>query len=224
MYLECRHILPSGVRCKSPALRGMSFCYHHESLRRFSSLNSSPEKQPLQLPSIEEPRGIQIALAQILAALASGRIEPRRASLMLYGLQIAAQLAARTKDPVPQHIVRDTFQENQGDPLAPEQSACEPPEDCPTCSLKDTCTRDIRVQMRRSEALREAMRQKCAASAAARTADAQTTEAQKPTTENPPAASAPKPPRSAPSASLPGVSPCPANSCDPDHTLGRLTD
>lgn len=102
MYLECRHILPSGVRCKSPALRGMSFCYHHESLRRFSSLNSSPEKQPLQLPSIEEPRGIQIALAQILAALASGRIEPRRASLMLYGLQIATQ-----------HIVRDTFQENQ---------------------------------------------------------------------------------------------------------------
>jgi hypothetical protein len=168
MYLECRHILPSGVRCKSPALRGTSFCYHHESLRRFTDVNSGPEKQPLQLPSIEEPRGIQIALAQILAALASGRIDPRRASLMLYGLQIATQLAARLKDPVPQHIVRDTCQENQGAPMAPEHSACEPPEDCPTCSLKDTCTREVRVQMRRSEALREAMKQRRAASAAAR--------------------------------------------------------
>jgi hypothetical protein len=34
MYMACRHIEPNGPRCKSPALRGGSFCYFHARSRR----------------------------------------------------------------------------------------------------------------------------------------------------------------------------------------------
>jgi hypothetical protein len=139
MYHECRHIMPSGSRCHSPALRNTHFCFFHTRLHRSIEPKSKFADQSLQLPVIEDASSVQIALNQVLSALGSGQLEPRRAGLLLYGLQIAAQITARSKDHKPSEIVRSLSNESEGAALAPEPTVCEPPMDCHTCSAKDTC-------------------------------------------------------------------------------------
>ncbi|MGC1421591.1 MAG: hypothetical protein WA815_04530 [Terracidiphilus sp.] len=99
MYNECRHIMPSGKKCHSPALRDKPFCYYHTNLHRLGD-PSSPEAKQHLLP-IEDTSGIQIALTQVLGALNSPHMDTRRAGLLLYGLQIATQLASRVAAPNP---------------------------------------------------------------------------------------------------------------------------
>jgi hypothetical protein len=135
MYHECRHIMPSGKKCQSPALQNQAYCYYHNHLRRCSR---PPAEDNLTLPSIEDNRGIQIALTQVLNALNSPYLDTRRAGLMLYGLQLAAQLAKRTFDLEPEEAVR-TCDESTGAALAPEKTVCEPPRDCRNCPRQDTC-------------------------------------------------------------------------------------
>jgi hypothetical protein len=91
MFIECCHILPSGKKCESPALRGKSCCYFHDRLHAFAKDGTRKDRNSLRLPMVEDACGIQMALMQVLGSLATRRISCRRAGLMLYGLQIAAQ-------------------------------------------------------------------------------------------------------------------------------------
>ena len=120
MYTECRHIMPRGTKCKSPALRGQSFCYFHQNLRCHSQDGARAGKGPLQLPSIEDTHGVQTALGQVLGALASERLEARHAGLLLYGLQIAAQLAVKAPQTNPEEIVQAVSSDESGVMLGPE--------------------------------------------------------------------------------------------------------
>jgi hypothetical protein len=89
---QCRHILPAGRRCQAPCLRGEQLCYHHHTTRR-------PIPHPARrraragtfvLPPLEDRAGIQHAIAVVLTRLAAGSLDPKRAGLLLYGLQIAS--------------------------------------------------------------------------------------------------------------------------------------
>ncbi|MGA8740633.1 MAG: hypothetical protein WB561_05545 [Terracidiphilus sp.] len=135
MYHECRHIMPSGKKCHSPALHNQAYCYYHNNLRRYSR---PPVGDNLSLSSIEDNRGIQIALTQVLTALNSPYMDTRRAGLLLYGLQIATQLANRTSGLEPDEAVR-TCDDSTGAALAPGKTVCEPPRDCRNCTRQDTC-------------------------------------------------------------------------------------
>ncbi len=135
MYSECRHIMPSGRKCHSPALRNQPYCYYHQNLHRYSN---PPNPDKLAVFPIEDVRGIQIALTQVLAALNSPYMDNRRAGLLLYGLQIAAQLAKHVPALEPDEAVR-TCEETAGVALAPEKSVCEPPCDCRDCPRQHTC-------------------------------------------------------------------------------------
>jgi hypothetical protein len=139
MFIECRHIKPSGLKCKSPAVRKTPFCYFHTGLYRSRNPSLSDAREPITLPSLEDATGIQIALQQVLSALGSSRIDPRRAGLYLRGLEIAGRLAAKTSSDSPGESVRDLTCDDNGDPLALEESACEPPEDCLACDKRDQC-------------------------------------------------------------------------------------
>jgi hypothetical protein len=142
MFNECRHILPSGYKCKSPALRGQAYCYFHTALRRYGESRARDKQEPLLIPSIEDTRGIQIAVSQIIAALGSRQIDPNNARLYLSALRIAAQLADRTTDPTshkPEKTVRTLAYEND-DTLAPEKTTCEPPADCVQCRRRAACS------------------------------------------------------------------------------------
>jgi hypothetical protein len=122
MFIECRHILPRGTKCKSPALRGKVYCYFHDRLQRFEQDGQRDASEPLLLPSLEDARGIQMAISQILAALGSGRLESRKAGLYLYGLQLATQLLAQLPEPSPQEMVRTVTTGADGNYIAAEET------------------------------------------------------------------------------------------------------
>jgi len=92
---QCRHIHANGRRCGSPALRHENFCYYHHATRRPAPKPGAPrypdaEQHPFALPPVEDRPSLQLALNFILSRIASNDLDPKRAGLLLYGLQIAA--------------------------------------------------------------------------------------------------------------------------------------
>ena len=144
MFKECRHILPSGAKCKSPALKDKAFCYYHWRDRKAGPKKGRPPK-PLPRPSIEDPQGIQMALTQILDALGSSPIDSKSAGLYLYGLQIAARLVAHASVPEPREMVRSLSNDAAGRGLAPEVVHCEPGTECDSCDMRDQCVLPARI-------------------------------------------------------------------------------
>jgi hypothetical protein len=148
MYCECRHIKTSGERCHSPALRDNSFCYFHANLHRITKSKASLPSQPMQFPPLEDARAIQIALSQVIDAIASSRIDHRCAGLLLYALQIAAQVTPRrNKDDDPE-TVREVCSEQDGEVIATERPRCEPGIDCDKCRAKNKCLSLQRINHR----------------------------------------------------------------------------
>ena len=79
---RCQHTRAGGSSCKAPALRNLPYCHFHLYVRR-------PAK-PHMVPFVEDAHSLQLAIHQVLRALADGSLERKTASTMLYGLQIAA--------------------------------------------------------------------------------------------------------------------------------------
>jgi hypothetical protein len=95
MCPECRHIMPTGAKCHSPALRGKPYCYFHIRRHTLPRRPAPTPEEPLQFPDLTNPGNIQTALTQVLDALGSSRLAPRQAGLLLYGLQIASHNCER---------------------------------------------------------------------------------------------------------------------------------
>jgi hypothetical protein len=95
----CRHIFTDGHRCGSRALRQENFCFYHHTHRKpvlkRHTLPRHPDYGLKSLDDLEDRVSIQLTLAEVLRRLASNSIDPRRASLLLYGLQIASQNLAK---------------------------------------------------------------------------------------------------------------------------------
>jgi len=98
----CEHLKPGGTRCGSPAVHGKQFCYYHLNLRHAMPMttlfvqenpNPAPGEYPVavfDLPLLEDPASIQIGFMQLIHGVAHGRLEPRRARLILSALHGAA--------------------------------------------------------------------------------------------------------------------------------------
>lgn len=81
--------MPSGLRCQSPALRGSAFCYHHGRRIQPRAKGQSTEHR-VEMPASLDRNGISNALNSVVQALAGGCISAWRASILLQGLQMAA--------------------------------------------------------------------------------------------------------------------------------------
>ena len=149
MYKLCRHIMPDGARCEAPALKGMPYCYHHDRLHRTTS-RQAHRKKTLDLPPLENRTSVLMALSDVLAALAAGRIDANRAGRLIYGFQVAAQFApsGRTAAFNP---VKSLTRTRSGDDLAPELWICTQDDDCASCPTLESCRHD------RSRAARAAL-------------------------------------------------------------------
>ncbi|MGA3102540.1 MAG: hypothetical protein ABSD61_11820 [Terracidiphilus sp.] len=88
MYATCRHVMPSGLCCQSPAIRGSAFCYFHGRRIPPQAKGLSSEHR-VEIPTTLDQKGIPHALHSVLQGLADGRISARRASILLLGLQMA---------------------------------------------------------------------------------------------------------------------------------------
>jgi hypothetical protein len=150
----CRHIKTNGRRCKSPSLGLSALCYFHSRLhRRHKNLleNSSalgetglnPSTSPsesgqylpdyatrqqhpieLDLPPLEDVESIQVSISLLIAALARNRIDPKRAAVLLYGLQLAATNARSiTIEPSASSITRALVRTKSGLDLALRDTA-----------------------------------------------------------------------------------------------------
>ncbi len=123
---QCRHIFTDGHRCGSPCLRSEDFCfYHHTSHARrpvptpvvqMSDMSQGEQgAAPFTLPLPEDRSAIQLAIGEILNRLASNQLDPRRAGLLLYGLQIASlnlpharpALAQTAEQPMVEDVIAD---------------------------------------------------------------------------------------------------------------------
>lgn len=118
----CRHILTDGRRCGSPALRRQSFCYYHHTTRKPAPHPALLRRSStLELPRMEDRSAVQYSISEVLRAIAEDAIDPRRASLLLYGLQIASNNLPRED---PKAVREETVEEIV---LDPEQGILAPP-------------------------------------------------------------------------------------------------
>jgi len=121
----CRHVHTNGNRCGSPALRGQHFCYYHDRTR----LPNAPLAGRLgmfKMQPIDDRHAIQIALYDILCRIAAGDVDNKRASILLYGLQIASSnLAHRDKAQLPEAPVEHVTTHLRLGDLAPIQEIIE---------------------------------------------------------------------------------------------------
>jgi len=139
MYDLCRHIKTNGKRCQSPALSGSVFCYFHSRVHTIAKTKSTISDN-INLPLLEDPASIQVAISQIVSGLLSSRLDARRTGLLLYAIQIASQNIDRKTFHSDSEIVRSMTVTDEGDELAPEKEVCET-SDCANCNRRDTCDR-----------------------------------------------------------------------------------
>jgi hypothetical protein len=87
---QCRHIFTDGHRCGSICLRGEPFCYYHHTTRKPAPRKTFGSHASFDLPLPEDRSAIQASIGIILQRIASNDLDPKRAGLLLYGLQIAS--------------------------------------------------------------------------------------------------------------------------------------
>jgi hypothetical protein len=120
----CRHVKSNGRRCESPALRKQQWCFFHERLhtrhRYIRESKATLPDTPLRIPSLEDPESIQIGISLVVEALATGRIDDKRASVLLRGLQAASRNVAHVDNaPYYKRVVREFQPTLDGLALAP---------------------------------------------------------------------------------------------------------
>jgi hypothetical protein len=125
---QCRHIKTSGHRCQCPALRGEKFCYYHHTTRQAVPKRETQRRKSkrgtFDMPFPEDRASIQHTLGMIIQRLGTNDLDPRRAGLLLYALQIASSNLPKEdpkKKPMPtvDEIILDPEAPELG-PLAPE--------------------------------------------------------------------------------------------------------
>jgi hypothetical protein len=101
LYTICEHIKPGGERCGSPALRDEKYCYYHTDVRKripkvnlmVTLWNPHPESDPnyrYDMPYLEDPEALQMALTQFIHVVSQERIKVDRAKLVLSALYCAS--------------------------------------------------------------------------------------------------------------------------------------
>jgi hypothetical protein len=100
-YRLCRHIKTNGLQCHSPALEDGQWCYFHHRLHgRHEKYRPTAATrgylipgQHIELTALEDRESVQVALSVVINALATGQLDIKRATALLYGLQLASNNA-----------------------------------------------------------------------------------------------------------------------------------
>jgi hypothetical protein len=128
---QCRHIFTDGRRCGSPCLKQEEFCYYHHTTRRpaGNTRGRGPEQAEFDISIPEDRSAIQSAIGEVLRRIARNEIDPKRAGLLLYGLQIASLNIARATEPArdPAPVEEITADPELGT-LAPAAEITAPPQ------------------------------------------------------------------------------------------------
>jgi len=85
---RCTRIMAAGRRCRAPKVRGKKYCHMHMAMEE-------ARPQTINLPSLDDANGIQVAIAKSAQALLDGKLEQKQASLLAYYLQLALSNVGR---------------------------------------------------------------------------------------------------------------------------------
>jgi hypothetical protein len=135
---ECRHIMPSGAKCEAVALKSTPYCYSHTRLHQFKAKPPIGVMDDLHLPFMEDRTAIQVAIAMVLDAFCSSRIDARHCGLLLYGIQIASQNVDHKNPIIPSQTVETITETDTGEELGPKQFICDD-DKCFVCPDRDNC-------------------------------------------------------------------------------------
>jgi hypothetical protein len=97
----CQQIKLTGEPCRAAALRGKKFCYYH--------LHSGPPPQDVSnpavipqvqfhLPLLDDAMSIQATISVVCEHLLHRRLEPKKAGMLLYALQVASSNLSRVNE------------------------------------------------------------------------------------------------------------------------------
>ena len=126
-YELCRHIKTNGLQCKGAALAAGLWCYfHHRLHQRHAPFRPTPATrgylipgQHIELTALEDRDSVQVALSVVINALATGQLDTKRATALLYGLQLASSNARNLRiEPNPANAVRSIEPSPEGLDLA----------------------------------------------------------------------------------------------------------
>jgi hypothetical protein len=88
----------------------------------FASVAPNPAPLVLDFPVLEDRESIQVALSMLISALGQNRLDPKLATTMLYGLQVASSNALKLNiEPGSNKSVRSTVIDSTGAELAPDE-------------------------------------------------------------------------------------------------------
>jgi hypothetical protein len=126
-YTLCRHIKTNGLQCKAAALTEGIWCYFHSRLhQRHTTFRQTDATrgylipgQHIELSALEDRESVQVALSVVINALATGKLDIKRATALLYGLQLASNNARGLyTEPYSAKIVRNVESSPEGLDLA----------------------------------------------------------------------------------------------------------
>jgi hypothetical protein len=120
----CRHVMPSGRRCRAVRHNQTIYCFFHDKHRhRVRNRATLPPAFNLShLPLLEDRASLQVALDETLRGFIDGTINDRKTGLLLYGLQIAFQnVRSLDKDMISEDSLSTTTDDNADTdlPIAP---------------------------------------------------------------------------------------------------------
>jgi hypothetical protein len=133
-YRLCRHIKTNGLQCHSPALDDGHWCYFHHRLHGRHEKYRTTEAtrgylipgQHIELIALEDRESVQVALSVVINALASGNLDIKRATALLYGLQLASNNTRGLRtEPFAADVVRSAEPSPEGLDLAEPGAVCE---------------------------------------------------------------------------------------------------
>ena len=118
----CKHVKVDGKFCGSPVLSNRDYCYFHYRHRlrerhriRLGSLHDNG----IELPALEDRNSIQVAITEVMNALIDDRIQEKRASILLYGLQLSVSNLAGNEINENSSYIAFTVPDDPEPPAAP---------------------------------------------------------------------------------------------------------
>jgi hypothetical protein len=136
----CRHIKTNGIQCHAVALKESVFCYFHHRLndghRLYRSTlvgkrNLLDRGHIVALPALEDRLSVQLAISEVVNALACNFIDAKRANSLLFGLKLAVFNAKGLETiSTPTQVVREfapapDILDSIAVDIAPEGRTCE---------------------------------------------------------------------------------------------------
>jgi hypothetical protein len=106
---QCEHLMINGEFCRGVALRGRKYCFFHlihigrrlraERVHELALANQFDSSlMSMELPLLEDANSIQLALSHVIDDVMHGRLDNKRAGLVLYALQTASANLANGVD------------------------------------------------------------------------------------------------------------------------------